>query len=184
MMKTKKQKIITAIIVAAVVALSPMLIVFALNFVAWSGIFIGALLSPAPAVPEVKYAEFPFEIVYEIDGEIVTVNDVYVCEYAGIIMNENGKYRTWKGYVKSTGDENVLLFEDEDRWMYCGVGSPKHYMGDPVKYDGEMEPNIYDVDKEKFTLEYEYREIDDLLEEYKIKLISWKLSEPIENSFK
>ena len=52
--------------------------------------------------PRVTHGEFPFELVYEINGEEVRVTDVYVCEFEGIGGNENiGKYREWGGHVKA-----------------------------------------------------------------------------------
>ena len=53
--------------------------------------------------PRIKKAEFPFEIVYELDGETVTVNDIFVCEYDGTLWNENtGRQRQWKGWASRT----------------------------------------------------------------------------------
>lgn len=33
--------------------------------------------------PRIVYGDFSLELVYEIDGEIVEVSDVYICEYRG-----------------------------------------------------------------------------------------------------
>ena len=69
--------------------------------------------------PQIKEGEFPFEIVYEIDGEIITVNDIYVCEFDGYDWNEGrGKHRKWKGYIKSSGSEELILLEDGDLKLY------------------------------------------------------------------
>ena len=101
-MINRKSKSFVVIPIVAIIILSPVIVIFSLNIFAWSSIFIGNLLSSNPPKPEITYAEFPFEIVYELEGETVTVNDVYVCEYDGIGMNEGvGKYREWKGYIKS-----------------------------------------------------------------------------------
>ena len=82
--------------------------------------------------PQIKEGEFPFEIVYEIDGEIITVNDVYVCEFDGFDWNEGaGKHRKWKGYIKSSGSEGLILLEDGDLKLAVSVGSPEYYMSDP-----------------------------------------------------
>ena len=82
--------------------------------------------------PQIKEGEFPFEIVYEIDGEIITVNDVYVCEFDGFDWNEGaGKHRKWKGYIKSSGSEGLILLEDGDLKFAVSVGSPEYYMSAP-----------------------------------------------------
>ena len=63
--------------------------------------------------PQIKEGEFPFEMVYEIDGETITVNDIYVCEFDGFDWNEGvGKHRKWKGYIKSSGTDVLILLED------------------------------------------------------------------------
>ncbi len=139
------------------------------------------------ASPTIKEAEFPFEIVYEIDGETVTVSDVYVCEFDGFAWNENvGRYRQWKGYVKTTGKDHLVLLEDGDLKLACNLGSAAYYMGDPSMAGAEkFTPEIYYVRTfESGGVSSGFTGVDSLLEQYKLKLISWKLSDPIENSFK
>ena len=76
--KFKKTSII--FIIVAIIILLPIIVIFSLNLFARSSSFIGGLLYPNPQKPEITFAEFPFEIVYEIDGETVTLKDTYVCE--------------------------------------------------------------------------------------------------------
>lgn len=157
-------------------------------FLALLVIFVVFSFSSCASVPspQITEAEFPFEIVYEIDGETVTVSDVYVCEFDGIEWNENaGKHRQWKGYVKSTGDNDLVLAEDGNVKVVCDLGAPAYYMDDPsMEAAGEVVPTVYCVTTfasggvSSVTL-------DDttLLEQYRIKLVSWSFSLPIENSF-
>ena len=136
--------------------------------------------------PQITYAEFPFEIVYEIDGQTITVTDVYVCEFDGMRWNENaGKYRQWKGYVKSTGKDHVVLLEDGNLQLACGLGSAAYYMGDPsMQGAAEYTPSIYYVKTlESGGIVSGTSGIEPLLEQYKIRLVSWNLSKPIENTF-
>lgn len=152
----------------------------------WLMIALGTYVSPNPPKPEITYAEFPFEVVYEIDGEIVTVNDIYVCEYDGIGMNEGvGKYRKWKGYIKSSGKEELILLEDGDLKLACSVGYPEYYMGDPSKLNPEeYTPYMYYIKSNSFGgISSGVMDIEPILEQYRLKLISWKLSKPIQNSF-
>lgn len=150
------------------------------------------LISPAP-IPSVTYAEFPFEITYEINGEVKTVNDIFVCKYDGVGMNEGvGKYIKWKGYVKSTGEEGALIFEDEEYTIYCSLGNPDYYMDDKDYIGAPPRPYIYGEEKFKFDLsflmDYYFGDISlgssDIKEKYNISLISWEIAGPIENSFK
>ena len=135
--------------------------------------------------PQVTEGEFPFEIVYEIDGETVTVNDVYVCAFSGFGLNTGGIHREWEGYIKSSGDEALILFEDDGLKLACSVGSPEYYMSDPVVSSEEYVPKVYYVIEPNDVggKTYGALGIESLLAQYKIELISWKLSEPIQNSF-
>ena len=136
--------------------------------------------------PQKTEGEFPFEIVYEIDGETVTVNDVYVCEFDGFGWNEGvGKHRKWKGYIKSSGAKELILLEDGDLKLAVNVGSPEYYMSDPSwEYSEEYTPSIYYIKPNELGgTTSGVMDIETLLEQYKLKLISWELSEPIPNSF-
>ena len=144
------------------------------------------LFSPNPPKPEITYAEFPFEIVYEIHGETVTVQDVYVCEYVGIGFDKGrGKHREWKDYIKSSGEEDLILVEDGSLKLACYVGFPEYYMSDPETYDYEYTPFIgYIIHPNEYGgTSYGGLDAEPSLNQYDLKLISWKLSEPIENSF-
>ena len=141
--------------------------------------FSGCEKVPAPQITK---GEFPFEITYEIDGEIITVSDVYICEFDGFDWNEGvGKYRKWKGYIKSSGAEELILLEDGDLKFAVSIGSPEYYMGDPSCPYSENTPSVYYIKPNE--LGGTSLGIESLLEQYKIKLISWAFSEPIENSF-
>ena len=136
--------------------------------------------------PEVTYAEFPFEIVYELGNETVTVSDVYVCEFDGFGWNESfGKHRRWKGYVRSTGDDYVLLAEDGNLKIVCDVGTPAYYMSDPdMAGADEFTPYVYYVRTyASGGVSSGTANIEQLLMQYKIELVSWSISEPIENSY-
>ena len=136
--------------------------------------------------PRITKSEFPFEIVYELDGETVTVNDIFVCEYDGTSWNENtGRQRQWRGYVKSTGKDHVVLLEDGNLKFACKLGSAAYYMGDPAWENAEkFTPSIYYVRTyESGGVSSGTAGIEAMLEEYKLKLVSWKLSDPIENTF-
>ena len=141
--------------------------------------------SSVPA-PRITYAEFPFEIVYELDGETVTVSDVYVCEFDGYGWNESaGKHRQWKGYVKSTGDREVTLLKDGNLKFAVSVGTPEYYMDDPAMEGAEEPtPTIYYVQTfESGGVSSGVLNIEPMLEQYKLRLVSWSLSKPIQNSY-
>ena len=185
----KKRTLIILVIVAVLLILLPIVFPYILTVYMGvaSGVAFGALaiygtveswLTPPPPRPEVEYAEFPFEIVYTIDDEEFTVNDIYVCEFEGFKSNETGdKKRDWKGYIKSTGDFNVVLIEDGNLEIRCDIGSPRYYMSDPEYGTEEHTPYIY----VNGTIP---EKIDEIIEQYNVELVSWNLSEPIENEYK
>ena len=182
-----KKKLTFWIPVAIIVLIGQIcFIVFSFAVVPWSIMYFGIELSEDPPEPAITYGEFPFELVYEIDGKRTTVNDVYVCEYKGIRSNEAGKFRDWDGYIKSTGNANLTLCEDEVRKVCCTVGNSRYYMGEwkqkepPTPYVFEVIHDSYDFDERmKLWINSE----EELMAQYNIKLISWKFSEPIENTF-
>ena len=145
------------------------------------------IFTPNPPKPEITYAEFPFEVVYEIDGEIITVTDVYVCEFDGFSISKASsvKQREWNGYIKSTGEEYLILLEDGNLTFACSLGGPKYYMSDPSMPTYENTPTIFYIISPDETggTTSGVGDIEPLLEQYKIKLISWKLADPIQNSF-
>ena len=136
--------------------------------------------------PSITQAEFPFEIVYRLNGETVVVNDVFVCEFEGVIWNEGfGRHRQWKGYVKSTGKDHLVLLEDGNLKFACSLGSAAYYMDDPsMEGADEFTPSIYYVRTyESGGVSSGVAGIEKMLEEYKLELVSWQLSKPIKNSF-
>ena len=127
--------------------------------------------------PQITYGEFPLELVYEIDGEIVEVSDVYICEYDGY-DKESGKIY-WKGYMESTGEAGFVLMKKPFQKVYCKIGSPGYYMGE-VQYGNDIQPTVIWE-----SIFYGAKSIDksELLEKYDIKIISYKVATPIKNSF-
>lgn len=97
----------------------------------WILLAIGLFFSEAPPKPSVTYEEFPFHLEYMLDDELVVVDDVIICEYTGIEMNEGiGKYRTWEKYIEGTGEDDHFITEVDGYKLYFNLGSANEYMGD------------------------------------------------------
>lgn len=142
------------------------------------------LVSSIALKPAVTEAEFPFKIIYELDGETVTIDDVYKVKYIPNDEDDNHKGRVYAGELKSSGEDDTLytLKKDENTrielWAYLYAD---YLMGDPeYDYFGEenFEPKIYYYDENE--VEYHDKET---LEEQGVKLISFEYPTPIENSF-
>ena len=154
----------------------------ALFFVFPSSWMFTGCFRPDPPAPRETYGEFPFELTYRINDEIITVKDIYVCEYAGIAWSEaNGKYREWSGYIKGTGESAILITEDADRKIFCFVGDAEFYMNDEIFPEKRpLTPRLYNVKKKSGIGPLSQKEISEF---YDVEIMSWKFSEPIENSF-
>lgn len=174
-------------IVMGIVIAVLLVIAILVSFVLW--LLSGGFL-PSPPKPKITHGEFPFRLVYEIDGEIKVVEDVLICEYDGFGANAaRGKYRQWKSYLAS-GNTRITLFKNEEIEIFYTPDINQHaaavYMGDTEIYSSinEVFPNAW------YTSDFGNKQVnsyiisaDEMWEKYKIKLISWEPSPPIQNTF-
>ena len=180
--------------VAIIIAIA----IIAYFVVPWVMMALGTTLMPNPPKPEITHGEFPFRLVYEINGEQKVVQDTLVCDYDGIGMNEGqGKYRKWKERLAS-GKEILILLEVSNpvslgsstkavkQEIYYSTGSVRYYMGDLEDYEGYAEsfPNASLYEKYADGSSDDCRiNADELYKKYHIKLISWDITKPIKNTF-
>ena len=143
--------------------------------------FLGA----NPPMPEVTYGEFPFRLEYKINGELVNIEDVVICEFDGFGWNEmRGKYRKWTSHLSNNKKESaVLIIIDEKVKIYCYVGSAEYYMGDEKWPELKpLTPRFVHINRSPNDMNV--YEIQDFIEKYNLKLISWEFTVPIVNTFK
>lgn len=146
----------------------------------WMILGLGMGFSSLPQ-PEQTVGEFPYRLVYSIDGQQYIEEGIYVCEYVGRAMDEaHGKYRTWKGYIKGTDKSYLVLHKNEKIEVRCNIGEPEYYMNDTEH------PNYRYIDMP--VKPYLYQSPGNMPEsilksQYKIELIEWHLSDPIDNFF-
>ena len=134
--------------------------------------------------PTVTEYEFPFSITYELDGERVTIEDVYKVHYVRNDGYADTKSRIYAGELKSSGEDDTLytLKKDENtRVELCTHFYADYLMGD-TEYDyfddEPFEPRIYYYDAQ----ETEYHD-EETLAAQGVKLISFEYPTPIKNSF-
>ena len=176
-------RLVTGIIIAVVL----------FGFLFWFAFGGGTLFLPGPARPEITYGEFPFQLVYESGGKEIQVEDTLICEFDGFAANAaRGKYRKWKSYLKS-GNERITLFKSDDIEIFFTPGINDGsiaavYMGDTEIYHNDINSTFPDAYHTKdFDDKGENAYIisaDEMWDKYKIRLISWNPSHPIENHFK
>ena len=137
--------------------------------------------------PEVKEGEFDVSITYEVNGEVKTLDLVYVCKYNGVALTPEGTYyRDWNGHFDGYEDGDVVPVLETaggGKVALCVLIYPEYFMGEP-DYIDDFSPVV--------LTNYIYYEdgnemiIDDqelIAEEYGVKVIGCKYGEPIENSF-
>ena len=143
-----------------------------------------SLISSIAKKPTITEGEFPFSITYELNGETVTINDVYKARYVAKDGHADTKARVYVGEIGDMGEGNTVYTLKTDAnarielWTYF---HPEYLMGDPAyDYfdDAAFEPVIYYFDSE----EIEYHDEETLTAQC-IKLIGFEYPEPIENTF-
>ncbi|MBQ1271264.1 MAG: hypothetical protein IIY11_06355 [Clostridia bacterium] len=154
------------------------------------------LFSESPAKPEIRYGEFPFTLVYEIEGKEKVIEDVIVCEYNGIEIDkrQQRKVRVWDGYIKSNSLEYIKLIGlyDELGNEYCRVcfdwWDAEYYMDDRSEHSN-VAPNtianriIYYRRGDTKWVEKKMSS-QEAYEEYGLRIISWECAPKIKNTFK
>lgn len=185
-MKTKAPSIFTIVLLVLLVSYL---------IIPWGLIAIGSILSPNPPRPEIKYGEFPFKLVYEINGEQKTIEDTLICEYDGLNITEAGKYLKWKRRLFS-GHNGIVLLKmsipaDKDksgrkvvsRSIVYWLGPTEYYMGAQNDFEYTFPDAGCYYELEDGTFRNESISATELLEKYAIKLISWDIEPPIQNRF-
>ena len=90
-MKNKKMFIPAIILVVAILVIS-----------------VYSVVSSIAKKPTITEGEFPFSITYELDGEKVTINDVYKVRYDGNAGYADTKTRTYVGEIGNMGEGNTV----------------------------------------------------------------------------
>ena len=183
---------VALIVFIAIIVVS---ILFALfMFIAFGGL---TFLVYVPK-PEITYGEFPIKLTYELDGEIIVIEDIVVCEFDGFINRGTaGKARKWNTKLKS-GEELILLDlrdlnqENElgqtmvELYFYYGTGA--YYMGDtdnPFAREAQSFDWIdYKYKTKDGKIGYSGYKAEEAFEKYKIRVISWECAPPIKNEFR
>ena len=165
-MKNKKRLLPAIILAVAILAIVAYSVVSSVAF--------------RPAITE---GAFPFSITYELDGETVTINDVYKAHYDGNGGYADTKGRIYVGGIVGLGEENTVytLKSDENTRVELWTHFYADYLMGDSEYDyfddEPFEPRIYYYDAN----ETEYHD-EETLAAQGVKLISFAYPTPIENA--
>lgn len=72
--------------------------------------------------PTVTEGEFPFSITYELDGERVTIEDVYKVRYVGNDGYADTKSRVYAGELKSSGEDIRFILSKKMKKLVLNYG--------------------------------------------------------------
>lgn len=167
------------------------------------GVFVAKLISflsyEKPPIPSITKGEFPFVLVYEINGQKITLKDTLIIEYEGMAYNEGwGYYNRWKQYYKSSILSSDQVITEHDFILFDSfiaglgsteitfeLGSANYYMGfeetDPFWIYKGIKPGDIVISNPKETRAISEEE---LLKRFDIKIIERHISQPIEQSQK
>lgn len=166
-MKNKKLFLLAIILAVAILAIAVYSVVSNLAF-----------------KPSITEGEFPFSITYELDGETVTVNDVYKAHYVRNGGYADSKGRVYVGEIGDMGEDTTVytLKKDANGRIELATRFYADYLMGDTEYDyfdyEAFEPRIYYYDSE----ETEYYD-EETLSAQGVKLVSFEYPTPIENSF-
>ncbi len=157
----------------------------------WVLLGLGITLSPNPPIPQITHGEFPFHLVYEVDGKQYTIDDTIICDYARISMNEaRGKYIIWEECLANGNEITCFKFTEEDQYgiklfegvirgqgstaIICDIGNPQYYLG-YNKYT-DYSPGRVSITSPLATGVISE---DELWNKYNIRIIEEKFSQPM-----
>jgi hypothetical protein len=149
------------------------------------GFIFKALTVNRPQKPKITYGEFPFTLVYEINGEERIIKDTLICEYDGVQWVGDFVYghNSWKESLKSGNERIVLLQIDETSVIYYPIADlAYYYMGDGAVRDTGCYQNAVITHFGKGA--NQVIDAEELFNKYSIRILDWEIAPPITNSFK
>ncbi len=168
-------------------------------FIFMDGLTYKPAYSPSPKKPEITHGEFPFRLEYEIDGEVKVIEYTIMFDYWGAKRIGDEEVRNWVRTFAGGGEDLVLLNIEEPAniWMngeiikqtvFYEVRAGDYYMEGPHENGIETEDPFryaYICSKHEDGIKlYIVYSSDELYKDFKIRIISWAVAEPIANTFK
>lgn len=145
----------------------------------WLLIYFGLSSEENPPKPAFTYGEFPFYLEYEINGQIMIVEDTVIVKYDGIGLSEGtGKYIKWKQTLAS-GNEEVVLFKDGESVKLILTVRERNYHLEEVENEYNLLPKVIKEERKGRRTSKDYISEVELFNEYKMKLIKFEYGEPL-----
>lgn len=140
-------------------------------------------------VPTITEGRFDFSVTYELNGEEKTYCGVYVCKFDGVYVSWSGNGRDWSGYIENgNGEDEIAIQTNEDGIIYIGFDfRPEYFMADPSYADSlPPEPTLYIIyhSDGSDNLNIDNEDSVDFMAKYGVRIISYDVADPIENTYK
>ena len=183
------------------IILIPIALILIYATLPWVAIGMHSFFLPSPPMPEINYGEFPFKLVYEVNGEQKVIEDTLICEYDGIVVGSGEKFLKWKSWLDS-GKNSIVLLEvknpprEDKHGRKIKSRSIVYWLAPTEIHMGAQRKSYYEKFEYTFpdaacydvldggAISNKRISADELLEEYGIRLISWEIAPPIVNSFR
>jgi len=180
--------------------------------VAFIVVLVSGVLLPRPPMPGIMYAEFPFRIEIEHNGERLMFEDTLICEFSGFRMTGgiggNWRwYRYWTSRFESGREyhhtwPSITMLETDYVVVKFHSGEPAFYMDLPWQQLehgipwSPSRPSIFVDDlamRERGEFSFTFHtltsqqgleRLSEHLAEFGIDVISIELTPPLENTFR
>lgn len=155
------------------------IIFFALGLVA---AVVAYLLTGIVLQPTVTEYDFDYSVTYKLNGETLTLEDVYTCRFTGNGRDGDPRARYYEGtnlLDEGSYHPGQYIIDEKDGFelRIVTIFTDDYLMGDG---DWDYSNEVYLAAFDDMGVEYSEPEI---LEKFDAEIISYELPEPIENSF-
>lgn len=174
------------------------IVVIAVFHLGTNAVLSRIILGPKPPRPAITRGEFDFRLEYEVDGERIVIEDTIVALFDGFSADAGSMawYRTWRLHLASDKRAQQLLLHelDDDRKIYYHFGGAGFYMGEvssSVTVTRKDLPglgirnSIFYIERGRDTSIGNRKglTLEELYNDFGIRLVSWEHNPPIENRF-
>jgi len=93
--------------------------------------------------PATTYAEFPFRLTYEKQGETFVVEDTLICQYEGRHCSSTGREDVWRSTI--AGRDNIVIHSvsDKEKYLFSVGRCERALAGIFPKADEDPQKRIY-----------------------------------------
>ena len=93
--------------------------------------------------PKITYAEFPFRLTYQKQGETFVIEDKLTCQYKGRHCRSSGREDVWRSGI--AGRENIVIhtISDDQKYLFSVGSCERPLVGIFPRTDDDPQKRIY-----------------------------------------